>query len=73
MTTTAAPLTARVDAAINSNPHLIGRQFTHHSNSGVVVLSGTVDSYFQKQMAQEAVRHLDGVQQIDNQLEVHWS
>jgi osmotically-inducible protein OsmY len=37
-----------------------------------VVLKGVVHSYFQKQMAQEAVRHVDGVQHIDNELEVTW-
>jgi hypothetical protein len=31
-----------------------------------------VDSYFQKQMAQEALRHVDGIDQISNELEVCW-
>ena len=37
-----------------------------------MVLKGTVNSYFQKQMAQEAIRRIDGVELIDNQLEVNW-
>ncbi len=37
-----------------------------------MVLKGTVNSYFQKQMAQEAIRRVDGVELIDNQLEVNW-
>jgi osmotically-inducible protein OsmY len=32
-----------------------------------------VSSYFQKQMAQEALRHVDGVAEIANELEVCWS
>jgi osmotically-inducible protein OsmY len=40
---------------------------------GRVVLKGKVKSFFQKQMAQEAIRRLDGVQKIDNLLEVNWA
>ncbi len=65
-------LTQRLDNAITQNPHLVGRELKCDAESGTVVLHGTVKSYFQKQMAQEAVRHVDGVQWIDNQLEVHW-
>jgi hypothetical protein len=32
-----------------------------------------VGSFFQKQMAQEVVLRLDGVQQIENQLQVCWT
>ena len=39
---------------------------------GHVVLKGHVRSYFQKQMAQEAIRRVDGVQRIENMLEVSW-
>jgi osmotically-inducible protein OsmY len=38
-----------------------------------VVLKGSVRSFFQKQMAQEAIRRIDGVQMIDNMLEVTWA
>lgn len=37
---------------------------------GVLVLSGIVSRYFLKQLAQEAVRHLQDVVLIDNQIEV---
>lgn len=62
----------RVDQAIHGSPHLSGRRFHLEANSGVVVLRGVVDSYYQKQMAQEAIRHVDGVELIDNKLQVHW-
>ena len=42
------------------------------ADSGIVVLTGKVNSFFQKQMAQEAIRRVDGVEKIDNQLEVDW-
>jgi hypothetical protein len=32
-----------------------------------------VHSYYQKQMAQEALRRLEGVQAIDNKIEVSWT
>lgn len=37
---------------------------------GTVVLSGLVRSYYQKQLAQESVREIDGVEAIDNRIEV---
>jgi osmotically-inducible protein OsmY len=40
---------------------------------GRVTLKGNVRSFFQKQMAQEAVRRVDGVERIDNLLEVNWA
>jgi osmotically-inducible protein OsmY len=40
--------------------------------AGYVTISGEVNSFYQKQMAQEAIRHVDGVQRIENRLEVNW-
>jgi hypothetical protein len=37
------------------------------------VLKGCVRSFFQKQMAQEAIRRIDGVESIENLLEVNWA
>ena len=39
-------------------------------SSGAVVLEGVVSSYYQKQMAQEIIRRIDGVSWIDNRLQV---
>ena len=39
-------------------------------NDGVVVLSGAVPSYYLKQVAQEALMHLDVVREVDNRVEV---
>jgi osmotically-inducible protein OsmY len=62
----------RVDTAIRRNPHLNGNQVFFQEESGVVVLHGKVSSFFQKQMAQETIKRLDGVERIVNQLEVDW-
>ncbi len=37
-----------------------------------MVLRGVVRSYYQKQMAQEMLKNVDGVNEIENQLEVCW-
>ena len=60
----------RIDEAVRANPHLAGRRLRLESNEGRVVLSGHVGTYFQKQMAQEAIKRVDGVHEIENRLEV---
>ena len=68
-----ALLEDRVDAAIQSSPYLAGRSLRSETRAGRVVLHGVVGTYYQKQMAQEAVRRIDGVEFIDNRLEVAWT
>jgi osmotically-inducible protein OsmY len=65
-------LEQRVGSAISSNPYLNGRKLRFEAVDRKIVLKGRVGTYFQKQMAQEAVRTLEGVDSIDNQLEVTW-
>jgi len=67
------PLFEQVTSAIEGNPHLTRQQVDFSTESGHVVLRGTVGSYFQKQMAQEAIRRIEGIDRIVNQLEVNWS
>lgn len=62
----------RVDSAIRENPYLLGRQLRVERVDGQVTLQGTVSTYFQKQMAQEAVRRVEGVEKVHNLLEVNW-
>ena len=63
-------LADRVDAAILTNPYLTGRTLRFETDGGRVILQGQVGTYFQKQMAQEMVRRVEGVELIDNCLEV---
>lgn len=58
--------------SLQSNPYLTSRNLRFEANSGRVTLKGTVASFYQKQMAQEAVRRVAGVAGVENQLEVHW-
>lgn len=62
----------RVLHALNDSPYLIRRKLRFETSAGRVVLRGTVSSFFQKQMAQEALRRIDGVDAIENELEVAW-
>jgi len=40
---------------------------------GNVVLTGTVTSFYEKQVAQEFIRRCEGVRQIDNRIEVAYA
>jgi osmotically-inducible protein OsmY len=64
------PLTFRVNQAIRSNPLLAGASIMFSAHSGLVTLRGTSQTYYQKQMAQESLSKLDGVEAIENQIEV---
>lgn len=65
-------LSDRVSQALEQNPHFKRRNWSFETNEGRVVLKGVVKTYFHKQMAQESLRGLEGVRQIENQLEVCW-
>jgi osmotically-inducible protein OsmY len=72
MSGTALTLEERIDSAIHQDPHLSGHTLHIEMRPGRVVLHGVVRSYYLKQIAQEVVRSIDGVRQIDNRLEVAW-
>ena len=46
------------------------RQVTCRYHEGVLLLYGQLPSYYLKQLAQEAVRNLEGVEEIINRIEV---
>ena len=68
-----ADFVERVGHAIKTSPHLVRKDLNVEVDTRHVTLTGTVESYFQKQIAQEVVRRVDGVESIDNRLEVAWS
>ena len=68
-----APLFEQIHSALTSSPYLPSQQVRVEGAEGRVVLKGSVRSFFQKQMAQEAIRRIDGVETIDNLLEVNWA
>jgi osmotically-inducible protein OsmY len=72
MATDESTLDSLISKAIDKNPHLRRRNLRFETEQGRVVLRGVVNSYYQKQMAQEALRWVEGVDRIENQLEVNW-
>jgi osmotically-inducible protein OsmY len=67
------PLDDRVLYALERNPYITRRNLRFETDQGRVTLRGVVNTYFQKQMAQEALRHVEGIAEIANELEVSWA
>jgi len=61
-----------VREAITRSPYLSQKNLRLETIEGRVILRGQVGSYYQKQMAQEALRNVEGIEAIDNCLEVSW-
>ena len=61
-----------LQSALGSNPHIQGQRLRIENKSGHVTVRGRVGSYYQKQMAQESLLRVEGVQRLENELEVHW-
>lgn len=59
-------------AIIESHSHFVGRGrlFDFDCCDDVLVVRGTVPTYYLKQMLQHALRGLDGVRRVDNQVSV---
>jgi len=67
---TSSPLLHRIDRAIQNNPHSIRSRIFLESAAGQVILRGKVESFYQKQMIQESLRNIEGIESIANLLEV---
>lgn len=65
-------LADRVHSVLERNPHVPFRNLRFEASQGLVTLRGVVRTYYQKQMAQEVLRGLEGIDRIENQLEVDW-
>ena len=55
---------------LRRSPYHNVRAVTCVTQAGTLVLRGCVSSYFEKQQAQEAVKQVDGVTELINQVEV---
>jgi len=66
------PLHEQIRSALDRSPYVSQSQVQIETSSGKVRLEGTVGTFYQKQMAQELVRRIDGVEQVVNQLQVNW-
>lgn len=52
------------------HPHVRPRALKVESQDGVLVIEGKVETFFAKQMAQESLRQLEGIDTIENRLKV---
>ena len=71
----AAPPSALLDqvhGALSRTPYMSSGPVRIEAEEGVVRLEGAVRSFFHKQMAQEVIRRLDGVERVVNCLQVTW-
>jgi osmotically-inducible protein OsmY len=66
-------LREKVSTAIKGNPYLQCRDLRFEASEGRVTLHGQVSSWYQKQMAQEMLMRMDGIDAVENRLEVHWT
>lgn len=65
-----ATLEERVGCAADDSPYLMGSQIQVQAATSRVVVHGVVGSYYEKQMAQETLLRVDGVESVENHLEV---
>ncbi len=59
-----------VQNALARSPYFAGRNLQIEVADDSVLLTGVVYSYYQKQLAQESIRAIEGVNRIRNELEV---
>ena len=62
-----------VESALVGNPYLASRKLKIEEGNGAIRIHGRVETFFEKQMAQEVVRRLDGVERVENMLQVAWA
>jgi osmotically-inducible protein OsmY len=58
------------DRRLCNNKHLCLKTISSEYLDGVLVLRGSIPTYYLKQVAQEAVSGLEGVRRVDNQIRV---
>ncbi|GAB4159332.1 MAG: hypothetical protein Tsb009_36600 [Planctomycetaceae bacterium] len=64
-------LPTRVRSHLERSPHFLGRRLNVElKGDDEVILTGFVETYYQKQLAQESLREIEGLGRIHNELEV---
>lgn len=59
-----------IEAAWRRIPHLTKHNLSYELQEGDLILRGAVRTYYQKQLVQESLRHIDGVRMIRNEIQV---
>lgn len=60
-----------IEAAWRQIPHLTKHNLSYELQDGDLILRGAVRTYYQKQLVQESLRHVEGVRMIRNEIQVH--
>jgi osmotically-inducible protein OsmY len=63
-------LEERIDSIVIKSPYFADRRLRVQAVDDCVVVEGTVNTYFHKQMAQETLLRVDGVRSIENRVRV---
>ena len=63
----------RIDQDLANHPSMKGKNVRIQQEKRRVILEGDVDSYYDKQLLQEVVRRIEGVEEIENRLLVEWA
>ena len=63
-------LLQRLQTAVIHHPHLDGRRIQYSTSGSKVKIEGKAKTYYEKQMAQELLRTIEGVGQIENNVVV---
>ena len=63
----------RIDQDLANHPSMKGKNVRIQQEKRRVILEGDVDIYYDKQMLQEVVRRIEGVEEIENRLLVEWA
>lgn len=71
--TSVDPIESKIENAIVHQAHLSSGKVHFQAKAGRVRLTGHVPTWFEKQMVQESIKQIDGVEQIENELVVDWS
>lgn len=63
-------ITALAERRLRHKPYLALKNVSCNFLDGVLVLGGCLPTYYLKQVAQEAVSQLKGIERIENQIQV---
>ena len=63
----------RIDQDLANHPLMKGKNVRIQQEKRRVILEGDVDSYYDKQLLQDVVRRIEGVEEIENRLLVEWT
>ena len=63
-------LAERIDSVVIDSPYFSKGRLRVEATDDCVIVEGSVNSYFHKQMAQETLLRIDGVRRIDNRVRV---